>query len=230
MRRVARPRGGPIRSQARDVYGRWVRPPIRLIGAAALLGWLIGSAAGMTMASNSGSNAGGYNTNPHICDATINSQCAANGFAHRVSLGSLPSGSVMRSAMLTAMGIIDDTMSPDLFDVVEWPTSSADVNATTGNFGNTGWWAYGACAANATYGGTDPLRWCSLQVITYNMTHPSNWDGSTTGRNTVACHELGHTIGLRHGIPDRASCMRNAVTSPAALHSHDDATIANIYD
>jgi hypothetical protein len=202
----------------------------RSLLAVALLGTLLGLSVGPTIATNSGSNAGGYNTAPHPCDKTLASQCAANGMTHRVSLASLASNSPMRAAMLDAMNTIDN-LSPDIFLVVEWSSSTnADVNATTGNFGNTGWWAYGACSANSTITGTDPLKTCTLQVITYNVGHPSDWDGTALGRRTIACHELGHTVGLRHSNPDRSSCMRNGVTTMDSLHSHDHATLANLYD
>jgi Matrixin len=133
----------------------------------------------------------------------------------------------MRTPMLNAMSTYD---AVSVLWVLEWSGDNADVNTTTGFFGNTGWWAYGACSVSATFGGTDPNRWCQPQVITFNTNHPSNWYGTSTGRGTVACHELGHTLGLRHSLTSRASCMRNAVLSPATIHSHDNDTLNNHYD
>lgn len=51
-------------------------------------------------------------------------------------------------------------------------------------------------------GGRSPDR------IVFNLTSPFNWDGTDKGRKVVACHEMGHTFGLRH--INASSCMKNA--------------------
>jgi len=188
------------------------------------LGLMLGLSAGVSSATNFGSNTASYNTAAHPCDATRSSQCVANGSTHRVSMASLPDTSSMRAAVLRAINTYNG--HPDLW-VLEWDTTTgADVNNTSGNFGNTSWWAYGACAANANYGGTDPDRWCAPQVITYNMTHPSNWDTANglDGREAIACHEIGHTLGLRHRAPTPTSCMvsaQNVNRFPSPEHDWD---------
>lgn len=115
------------------------------------------------------------------------SQCIANDDTHTVYLTSALNAN-MQSAARNAIPIhqaVDDIV------IVEWTQSSgADVRLTQGNFGGTGWWAYGTCTSNATYDGTDPRRWCVPVIVTFNMTHSSNWDGTAGGRRAVACHEV----------------------------------------
>ncbi len=90
-------------------------------------------------------------------------------------------------------------------------TTIMDASVIEGNYGSTDWWAYTACSVTANYGGSDPRRWCRPQLVVYNKTHPGNWDGSTNGRKAVACHEVGHTLGLRHTYA--TSCMKAATTT-----------------
>lgn len=68
---------------------------------------------------------------------------------------------------------------------------------------------YTACHSDALFGGVAPNDlWCIPQDIVVNLTHPSNWDRTQQGRNVVACHEMGHTFGLRH--INASSCMEDA--------------------
>jgi predicted Zn-dependent protease len=133
----------------------------------------------------------------------------------------------MRSAMRHAISVYSFV---DEFAVVEWTTSSGvDVTAHQGNFGNVGYWAYGRCATTSQHGGSDPHEWCKPQLIYFNMTHPTNWDGTPQGRRAVACHELGHTMGLRHSISSQSSCMRDARTSWDNITTHDEAMLNGWY-
>ncbi len=191
-----------------------------------LAGLSAGALVGRVAATNVGSNTASGGTPAHACDTTINSQCIADSGVHRVYLGALPAGSAMIAAMQTAIATYDAVA--DVL-AVEWSTSDADVRAGEGNYGNTSWWAYGNCSSAATYGGVDPHRWCYPQIIHFNRTHPSNWDGSGTGRNTVACHELGHTLGLRHSVSTQSSCMRNAQTIYPSITDHDNAMLNGLY-
>jgi len=50
----------------------------------------------------------------------------------------------------------------------------------------------------------DSSRWCRGQIIRFNASVGASWN--QLGRDWVACHELGHSVGLRHST-DNYSCM-----------------------
>ncbi len=47
--------------------------------------------------------------------------------------------------------------------------------------------------------GWEEMRWCRGQIARFNANTAGNFN--QTGRDWVACHELGHTVGLRHPEP-----------------------------
>ena len=71
-----------------------------------------------------------------------------------------------------------------------------DVNVYDGNYGS-GYWGVTFCPQYSSQGGTNPYRWCRPFVVRFNNGYyPSKFD-SVFERDVIACHELGHTTGLR---------------------------------
>lgn len=138
------------------------------------------------------------------CNDKVSSQCIADNWTHTVYLNYMSGSSIMYGPSATAVNHINGVR-----DVAVTLTigTSRDVNVFQGSYGDSGYWAFTACADGAIHGGTDPAHWCRPQVVAYNMTHPTQWWTNSYSRIGVACHELAHTLGLCHRSSADASCM-----------------------
>ncbi len=98
-----------------------------------------------------------------------------------------------------------------------------DVVAYDGFYDPNGYPGWTTCAAGATYGGTNPRRYCKPQEIRYNLSYTNTYN-YLAGRRMIACHEFGHTLGLQHPThshPGTASCMHWTADTSQTLKSHD---------
>lgn len=84
------------------------------------------------------------------------------------------------------------------------------------DYGNNNFLGWNACYDSVS--GTDPNQVCALAWTRLNTFYSAS--GSLSQYN--ACHEMGHSIGLRHSS-EAASCMMTAITggSSATLSVHD---------
>lgn len=95
-----------------------------------------------------------------------------------------------------------------------------DARAFDYAYGDTGYWGATYCPSTSTQGGSDPARWCYPQYIRFNLTYSHKLD-SAQERRAIACHELGHTVGLRHHHSQGVSCMYDPVLVDYLDGGHD---------
>ncbi|MGH2653814.1 MAG: hypothetical protein ACRDHV_05615 [Actinomycetota bacterium] len=99
-------------------------------------------------------------------------------------------------------------------------SESYDVRVVDDNYNNflTAWTG---CPPEAQVSGSHPNKVCRGQKIHVNLQNVSGY--TVTQRRGLACHELGHTVTLRHvDNPGAASCMRVNVTNrPTTYSGHD---------
>lgn len=91
--------------------------------------------------------------------------------------------------------------------------SQMDTCVLDYNYGNIGYFGWNACGG--TVSGSHPAQRCTLQVVKINL-----YQNPYSGRK-MACHEIGHSVGLRH-TSDFYSCMTDKLDSTTgSLTTHD---------
>lgn len=98
------------------------------------------------------------------------------------------------------------------------------------------WRGYTTCWEGAETGESGLNMWCRPQLLYLNTYYEhSEWETSGVIRKWLACHELGHLVGLQHAIDDfhanwDESCMRDGdVTGPPDLKGFDEEHLTGCY-
>ncbi|MFE7456088.1 matrixin family metalloprotease [Streptomyces sp. NPDC057554] len=103
--------------------------------------------------------------------------------------------------------------------------STLDVLVTDYNYGANGVAGWVECLPGSATSGNHPFKRCDRQKLRLNGSYPADYRDAHS-RRSVACHEIGHTVGLRHRETE-GSCM--SVKPPSKVSPitslHDDAHI-----
>lgn len=142
----------------------------------------------------------------NICDATIKSQCVANDANHYyalIGLSTARAGATQRA--------LSSLYGPNS-DINVFTSNSSDLQVFQID-SMLDAYAWTRCAGGATYGGSDAAhtRWCQRQYIYWNIRSAvASKVNSTAKYNYIGCHEVGHTVGLRHRSGSPSTCMISA--------------------
>lgn len=99
--------------------------------------------------------------------------------------------------------------------------SSADVCVYDSHYGDNGFNGWNACAG--TTSGSHPRRQCSVTWVRINQEY-------NPPATRIACHEIGHSAGLRH-TQEQSSCVKRTADGgdSARLSSHDRTHLRDEY-
>lgn len=136
-----------------------------------------------------------------------------------------------RNLTATYAAGVDDTIYNDYDTIPGWDADTvtasscndtgADTCAYDSDYGDNGLNGWNACAG--TTSGSHPDRVCSVQWVRFNEFY-------SPPATRIACHEIAHSVGLRHTNAS-ASCVKRTADggTSSTLSAHDRSHLDNEY-
>ncbi len=112
-------------------------------------------------------------------------------------------------------------INPSLSSPASCPDADFDLCVFDSDYGDNGLNGWNQCAGTTT--GSHPNQVCSLDFVKINLHY-------SPPAKRIACHEMGHGLGLRHTQND-ASCMKSTADggTSSQLAAHDKTHINDNY-
>jgi hypothetical protein len=199
----------------------------RALATASVAAVVLGQLAGPALAEHGGRPVGSFLR----CDRpVVPPRCTSVGdnLVHRVHLDATITPD-LAVAMRGAMEVYDATKLVLVEDAEL--TDRTDVIAFSEDYGDNGAAGWVNCPADAPQGlNPSRHRWCRQQELYLNLNpRYALFFDDAASRSHVACHELGHTVGLRHwgnppesAGPAAATCMTaNTPNGSTTIHEID---------
>lgn len=158
--------------------------------------------------------------------SNFGSECATfNGVATCVSLGNnsvhnFYFGNVEVNQRVAVSWVSLNVYNPTDVNTSETPNADyADVRVWDSTYGLNNIWGWVDCPSHCPKTGSHPNRTGFRQELRFNLSYPNAFD-TQFERRYMACHEFGHTLGLRHN-GNTGSCMYANAAWSNVLDSHD---------
>lgn len=105
------------------------------------------------------------------------------------------------------IGMYDGTTDLRMYQTTELSISRNDVRVYRANYGDNGYAAVNRCSISGrAVTGAHPTRSCVPVLIQFNNEYPHYYN-SDPRVWAIVCHELGHSVSLRHAPAHAGSCV-----------------------
>ncbi|GAA2390079.1 matrixin family metalloprotease [Nonomuraea africana] len=191
-----------------------------------LLPAIILAATVVTTASPAGAN--GFGSADGCCPFADNAKHWYNYASLETRTRTAVKAALLNLDAQTDMTVAPDTTPDPSTDVESYDRYYVDHWDLDWDGSSTGYnlYAYAKCVKNiAPADSTQPWR-CDQYEVRYDLAD-IDWM-TTTKRQALACHEVGHTVGLSHSS-ESSSCLRTGAHTTIKYSSHDVAHINGRY-